>query len=341
MEAYPNPLEPQGPADDAWTGEQPLEPAPAPDLSGARLAAILMVVNTMLVFLDWAVAQGMVGVESGGLFDGPPVLSVVLDLVLGWFLFKGDMRVKPWVLVRVVIGAVLFTSLRLSQADYVTTAAQIFLSASIFFALVGHASLVRRRVAVVLYMPPLLFALLGYYAVFSGTAPLAALSFQMSGDLKTGTITEVVGLETPWRIEVTRGGWYERTATSVARDDPGADRWITQPNIGANVVVVVESLTDEGTGELFFLDMQNYRDVVLEDLGVGVGATLQDEEELPDGSRWLEVAVDSPEGIPMVQVMRLVVVRTHAYQLVGYVSAENYPRVANELRTMLESFRAP
>src|SRR4051812_45285654 len=80
------------------------------DTVGAKVAGAALIVNALLAFASFAVIPAT---EGGALMRSP--LPGLIDLAIGGSLLTGEQKYKTWAIVRVVLGALLYGGVSLSQ----------------------------------------------------------------------------------------------------------------------------------------------------------------------------------------------------------------------------------
>jgi hypothetical protein len=106
---------------------------------GMRVAGLLLILNGALAGLEFLDARGQ------------NILPIIIDILIGISLLQGKVRWRTLAIVRVALGAAIFTAIHLIGADYVLAVLQLVVSGSLLLVLVGEAKKVRIAVACSLF----------------------------------------------------------------------------------------------------------------------------------------------------------------------------------------------
>ena len=159
-----NPVNPYAPPK---SNDQP--PAPETDYSltgelskAARIAGALMIVNGILVAIEFAMTAGKSGPGAPG-FRSP--LPAIIDILIGVSLVRGNPKYKTWAMVRVCLGAAVFFAISAFGGDLFTAAFTLIGCGALFALLLGNAGKARTIIASVVFGIYLLLEVIGLFSM--------------------------------------------------------------------------------------------------------------------------------------------------------------------------------
>lgn len=201
--------------------------------TGARLGGGIFVLNAIASGLAWILATAA---QTGSVIT--PVIAL-FDLMVGGALLLGSLQALPLARIRVLVGGIVLPYLYVSAGQNLVGWVQLVFSASLLALLLGQAGV--SRIALGVMGAALLVGLegLGVAAAVTGTNPLAPLI--MGRQLEARKNALLWGDKHSYRIMAPKARWYLRSAQRARADNRFADRWLVRPDVGAHVIVTVET----------------------------------------------------------------------------------------------------
>ena len=302
--------------------------------TGQRVAGALLIVNAALVIFE---TLALPDPQPGAAMPGMAVTSLI-DVALGASLLSGSTAAVTFTLVRVGLGLVLFTLVRVVAVDWWAAGMQVAVSVALLLLLVGRAGKLRIAVAGVLFGLYVASEALGCYIILSGHNPLARTVFTARGELEREPAGDVAGVRLDYHLRAPSDHWYLRTADAAARDNPLADRWLMRPDRDAHLVVIAESIPGVMVPLPAFVDtfVANMR-------SAAPTLELLDDSPLPrhpDTGRRLHLHA-SVEGQSIDYLVGVVTAYGSAYQIIGWTTSTNFAAVRDELSAAIDSFTVP
>jgi hypothetical protein len=295
---------------------------------GQRVAGGLLVANALL-----ALTIGAFGPHT--LPPAATITLAVIDLGIGASLLAGSRKLVPWATARAAIGLVVLTALNWQSP--LTAALQVLVTGSLLLFLLGDAGAPRIAIG---------SSLFGLYALVSvgslagdslGTGLRTAL-IMLSGTVEQAPAQVVTGVAYPYTLTFPGDRWHLRKADVVKKDQPLADRWATRPDEDAHVLTIVELVP----GKVLFLDP--YADAVLEgQRKASTDFVLVDRGPLesdPESGRFLHVTFHSHD-LDFERYTAVVSTGDRGFQIIATAERSKFPRLAAELRGILNSFHVP
>jgi hypothetical protein len=129
-------------------------PSEADVTLGARIGGVLFLANALITILDRIEAQ-----SEGGSFGG--VAPIIIDVIIGLSLVKGDLKYRTWAIVRVIIGAIVFGGIQFANQDWLLAALQLAVSGSFLLLLIGTPGKARIAAGCTMYGAYVLLILIG------------------------------------------------------------------------------------------------------------------------------------------------------------------------------------
>ena len=146
------------------------------------------------------------------------------------------------VLVRVVLGLIVFSAIAVHQADWFTVGFQVAVSSGFLLLLVGKAGRGRIVVASVLISANLVLGLVGVQYVISGRSLLTPLLARAHNDLSRLDGSNLTGHVVPYSIGGLPEGWWVRDREEAMKDNPATDLWLINLKYDAHIQVIAERL---------------------------------------------------------------------------------------------------
>lgn len=293
-----------------------------------RVAGAFLVVNAILLLIERAVLPAQGGALR--MHFG----SAILDLVLGGFLVAGKPKVLPWVKLRVVLGAIVFTLYYLmAENDPVMAGFQLAVSGALVLLLFGRAGAWRLRIASTVFALYLVLEVLG----LSGSTLPARMRYALTGELDGVVAGDVWGEGSIYRLQVPDNGeWFRRSAAAARRDNPEVDLWLIRPDSDAHVITVFEALEPGAR-----LDLDLFSQVVLENAnGSGGEMTVLERRPLRVGSVPGRLIHTSGliDGLRLDFLYGLYTDGWAAYQVIAFVEKDRFDELEPELVELVTSF---
>lgn len=326
--ALPAPMAPP-----AWAGapqpEAVLETEPS-ELMPLRIAGGVLVLGGLLLLWERATFPELFAAQ--GLMAHNWV-SGIIDLGLGGALLAGRTQLAGLARLRVVIGALLFTTYWLVEKNAFAAIVQAAYSVGLLLLLLGTAGLARRAVALVLVLVSISMELTSARALRTGRNPLGRIVLALQGGTEPIPDGQVQGLARPYALSVPDAAWRLRDEKAARRDNPQSDRWLVHPTYDAHVMVMVEELPP-GT----YVPRERAVEAVVENLKKSFPGLQVDGE--PDAG--LEGTLVRAHGTVKGRALAFrVMVATGegvAYTLLGFVPEAGLPYVEDDLTAMLQGF---
>ena len=145
-------------------------------------------------------------------------------------------------IVRVILGLLLFSGLAIASSDWVSFWIQIVLSSGVLLLLVGNASRPRIIGGVALLSLYMVAAVAGLQQMATGKSFLTPLYSRGLYDLDPIEPSRLHGSTVAYTIEPPVDGWQLRTPEAVRRDNPVVDHWLVNPAMDAHILVIAESV---------------------------------------------------------------------------------------------------
>lgn len=303
--------------------------------TGHRVAGALMIVNATLVLLETLVLPAPQ--QPDLLMPGFSVTSLV-DIALGVSLLSGSAAAVTFSLVRVGLGLVLFTLVRIFAGDWLAAGMQVAVSVAFLLLLLGRASKLRITVAGVLFGLYVALEALGCYVILSGKNPIAHTVLAARGELAGEPAGEVAGVLLDYHLRAPSDRWYLRTPDVARRDNPLADRWLVRPDLDAHIVVIAETVPGVMVPLAPFVDT-----IVTNMRSAAPTVELLDDSPLsrhPDTGRLLRLHA-TIEGQDIDYLVGVVTAYGSAYQVIGWTTTSNFAAVREELLAAIDSFTVP
>lgn len=293
-----------------------------------RVAGAFLVVNALVLLIERALLPAQTGALQMNLG------SAILDLVLGGMLVAGKPKVLPWVKLRVVLGAVVFTIYYLAmEHDPVLAGFQLAVSGAFVLLLFGQAGAWRLRIASTVFALYLVLEVLG----LSGSTLPARMRYAFTGELDGVVTGEVWGKGSAYRLLVPDNGqWFRRSAEAARRDNPDVDLWLIRPQSDAHVITVVEELEPGAR-----LDLDRFSQAVLANAGGNGGeVTVVERRPLRVGAvpgRFIHTSTVA-EGLRLEFLYGLYTDGQSAYQVIAFVEEDRFKELGPELQELVTSF---
>lgn len=211
------------------------DPADLPAPLGVRIAGGVLIANAILVLIG-----SFIDIEHVAPIN--PIGAAVMDIVLGIALVRGARKVVVWVIVRVILGLLLFSGLAIAARDWGSFWTQIVLSLGILLLLVGKASRPRIIAGAALLSLYMVAAASGLQQMATGRSFLTPLYSRGLYDLDAIESGRLHGTTVPYTIEPPAEGWQLRSPEAARRDNPVVDHWLVNPTIDAHIIVIAESV---------------------------------------------------------------------------------------------------
>jgi hypothetical protein len=211
------------------------ESADLPAPVGARIVGGVLIANAILVLIG-----SIIDIENVAPIN--PIGAAVMDIVLGIALVRGSRKIVVWVIVRVILGLLLFSGLAIASSDWASFWIQIVLSSGVLLLLVGNASRPRIIAAGALLSLYMVAAVAGLQQMATGRSFLTPLYAKGLYDLEPFEPGRLHGSVVAYTIEPPADGWQLRTPEAARRDNPAVDHWLVNPAIDAHIIVIAESV---------------------------------------------------------------------------------------------------
>lgn len=304
--------------------------------SAQRIAGGMLVVNAALSFVALALVPA--AMKSAAFLGPGTILSGIFDVIIGTLLILNHGRLVPWALVRTVLGMVLFTLLHVSAGDLLNAGIQVAISCGVLLLLIGRAGLVRLGVGCLLFSLYLLLSVAGLSVVLTGYNPIGRVVLGLKGELDGAVAGAVVGVASPYHLQVPDTGWYRRDRAVALRDNPLADQWLVQPSRDTHLMVIDERVP----GGVAPIDL--YADAVINNTrNVSASFTLVSREPLaayPEDGRLLHTKY-SIQGMDFESWVGVVSAPGRSYQIMAMTRQVGFAAASSELRALVEAFRLP
>ncbi len=216
---------------------------------GARLAGWVLYANAVVAIVGM-IRAGASPAEPGSGFGG--VVPLLIDVLVGTFLVAGREKAQVWAVVRVGLGAVIFTPILWSNAGPMMGLMQLAFSLGLLILLIGRPGPIRMALGLA-SAGGVLSLLLGVLL----QQPLAVAARDlMAGTLDRSPHVEAVeGRDGRWRLTLPPDHWHESSKLP-----PNVERAFSWPEHGAGVFVTVNTLPGgqvdvERIAEAFFTAM--------------------------------------------------------------------------------------
>jgi hypothetical protein len=264
-----------------------------------------------------------------------PIFSACVDILLGGLLMAGRVGAVPWVKVRVILGAIVFTGLHALRGDPFTAGIQVCFSLGLMALLFGDPG--KLRIALGLGAVALLMALegAGLQQQMTGRNSLTPLVMRVTGGIEP--IADVVsGDQVAFTLESPGVGWHRRPAESARADNPLADTWLIHPETDAHLLVIAEELPEP---VVFPLD-ELTSNVLLNAKTVYPDFVIRSQKRVPaeGGAANLIEATALVEGTKMRFLYGVYSFEGYAFQLIGFAAEPSYVHVRDDLRKAILSF---
>jgi hypothetical protein len=304
------------------------ESADLPAPLGARIAGGVLIANAILVLIE-----SVMDIEKVAPIN--PIGAAVMDVVLGIALVRGSRRVVIWVIVRVILGVLLFSGLAIASSDWVSFWIQIVLSSGVLLLLVGNASRPRIIAAAALLSLYMVAAAAGLQQVATGRSfltPLYAKGLYDLGPVEPGRLH---GSIVAYTIEPPVDGWQLRSPEAARRDNPAVDHWLVNPTTDAHIIVIAESV-DPATE----LSVEALADAVVSNFETAIeDFSLDDRAARPILGRQAEVLELSGtvETFSIRYRVACVASGTTAIQIICFAGPAVFPSVEQDFDNVIDS----
>jgi len=310
----------------------PLLPPAQPDLAavasterglspGVRIAGGLLILNAILVLIE---KLALATPDQGALGVAP-----LIDLVIGGCLLAGRTQLRPWAIVRAVLGGVVFTSMHLAAGHAVAAVLQVAVSGALLMLLVGQAGRPRMIAGSAVFAVYFALSSLGLLAALVGANPLGAAIARVRYDIESNPSTEVSGVALDWRLSLPVGRWHLRRPQSARKDNPLADRWLVRPDQDAHLVVIAERLAGVSLDSVSRAVVSNAR---------AAATDLKVLDQEPLGAGRLIHTQATVHGLRLEYYYGVFVDGASAYQVIGFAEQGKFASVAPEMKQILASF---
>jgi hypothetical protein len=132
--------------------------------TNVKVAGWLMIANGALLLITKFVAP--IGAGPVG------IVPAIIDFLIGSSLARGNGRFRIWAIIRLCLGAVLYTALLLPRGNYIEVGIAYAAIASLLGLLFGRAGVARIAICCSVYGLYLLLSLVGIVALASGSSLL-------------------------------------------------------------------------------------------------------------------------------------------------------------------------
>lgn len=301
--------------------------------TGQRVAGGMLLVNAVLALVAALSAKDGSGAMSGGAMVGP----AIIDIVIGVTLLNGSGRLVPLAMIRVVLGTIFFSATSASQ-NPVGVVLQLLIAAGLLLAMIGDASKARLGAGASIFglACVLLLGILAGDRLGKGSLVTALLS--ASGQVEPEPVHDLTGEAYPYTLHFPGDSWRLRKAQMAKKDLAIADRWVMRPDMGANVVTIVE----QAPGKVVHLE--KYVEVIL-DAAAKQTSAFSVVERLPypaspDDGRIVRVTF-TEAGITYERYYGLFTAADRGFQVMATAPEKQFGAVSAELKAIVESFRLP
>lgn len=322
-------------ADSATSPPTDLQPPTRAITIGQQIAGGLLCINAVFVLLSAFVIPA--DPKLGPMFAPErSIIPALIDVLIGVSLLSRKTKYITWAIVRAVVGMTLFAALAFSK-DGMMAASFVMLGTSLLLLLVGNAGRPRMAIGSAVFFVYALLNLAGLSATILGINPLGPIIQSAMGDIESAPAV-VVGDTSHYRVKKPSHHWYLRTSKAAKKTNELSDRWLTQPERDAHVMIIVEKTPG----------LQLSADVLTHEM---VKNAKNAASELTEVSRepmrshpkhgrivHLRATVD---GQKLEYLSGAVSAYERSYQLIAFASERSFPKVEAELRSILESFTLP
>jgi hypothetical protein len=201
----------------------------------ARIAGAVLVLNAALALVGMFFAP-----EQSGPIN--PVGSAAVDLILGGGLVIGSVKHLRFVLIRVVLGFLLYSGIAISQSDWFSLGGQAALSTGLFLLLIGRPASFRIAVSLSVLSVYALVALAGTQYLATGRSALTPLVMHSHYDLSALSGARVQFHDDQYSIGGLPNRWLLRSPAEARRENPVCSVWLVNPDFDAHIQVIAERL---------------------------------------------------------------------------------------------------
>ncbi len=198
------------------------ESADLPAPVGARIAGGVLIANAIFVLIG-----SIIDIENVAPIN--PIGAAVMDIVLGIALVRGSRKIVVWVIVRVILGLLLFSGLAIASSDWASFWIQIVLSSGVLLLLVGNASRPRIIAAGALLSLYMVAAVAGLQQMATGRSFLTPLYAKGLYDLEPFEPGRLHGSVVAYTIDPPDVGWQPAHTRGRSPRQPGGRPLARQP----------------------------------------------------------------------------------------------------------------
>jgi hypothetical protein len=255
--------------------------------------------------------------------------------LIGVSLLRGNLKWRPFAIVRVVLGGLVFTGIAIAQQQFIVAAFPLVLSGAFLLLLIGTPSMARIITGSTVYGLCIILACIGFIAQATGTNLLAPALAKSYG-LEEEPVRKVTGESVAYGLSLPNDRWRLRKSEMARKDNPLADAWLVRPDRDAHIIVIAEAIPEGSAvdvAKVAEIAQQNasagakgYRLVEKRPLGVGAPGVLlhaRSNVQSQDVESLTGVFVD-PAGI---------------YQVIAVAPRAAFPQLKGELLQVIESFK--
>lgn len=295
---------------------------------GQIIAGLVLLVNGMIqlffIFIQKRVEAGPV--ES----PGNSVSSIIIAILLIFGHRKGIL----WGRAGVLIGAVVFPVLYISQNDPVTAIFQILFSLSLIGLLFGQPGKI--RIGICISMLGLIFLLdsLGLYAELTGRNPIMNAVAEMSFDLEQIENNEVSGRFVNYSLQIPpKSTWKKVSEKQIQSEIIAADLFLVNPDYGAHVVVLAEPAKTDLASYLKFATTT--AESSLTNCKIQDRATILTDKG-HEGRVFKMTGVE--DGYEVVYKYGIFIEQNYAFQIICFSEPEDFEKLNRDFSYIIHSF---
>lgn len=306
---------------------------------GQRIAGAMLIANGVLLALEVGVMSSTSSsIDSTGLRSPSATSTAALvDIIIGVSLLAKSRRWVRWAVIRAVLGLVVYTAI-LGFENPFAALMQLGVSSALLLMLIGDAGKRRLAIGGAVFGLYAFLGVLGIRATLTGTMPFAGFVGMVSGDIESTPAGIIIGGASHYRLHAPSDKWHLRKPSAAKKDNPLADRWLTQPGANAHVLVIAEIVP----GELVAVD-------TLANAVVYNASRTSSKFELIDRARLkshpkegLMIHTRSTTGgVDIESLIGIVATYERGYQIIAFAPRNGFANVEADLRSIIESFELP
>lgn len=302
-----------------------------------RFVGFMMVVGAIFTLAFIAVASSA-GQLPDSLATGQIVTLAALDVILGTTLLVHPRRsVVIVAAVRLMFDAVVLTlGLSTRDSDFVVLPV---LQAILSLILLGHGRPgVLRPIAALVLLAIQLPTALYLHGEIAAESLVRSVRLQLSNEFEPGPVHKLTGVTDPYSLQFPSNDWYALTSEATRRRNPEADRWVEHASKRA-FVTAFHSFTP---GQPHDIDTEVDRNLALYRSTSSYHEVVERMPLRSDPQHGRVLHIKQTLGGIEYEMWRVeYAIHEHTYQINALTTPQNFLRLSDELRSIIESFTRP